>query len=546
MQKGLLLVIIIILFKAGNLFAQEVTPQANLPFNDNLYLRYDSYLYSKNTDFHTDIKPYLQSQVDSVVKDSQVFDIYTRPYPQKNIINKIVNGLLYNHLVLIKGDNLYVTIDPSINFSVGQDFNENLSMYNNTRGAVINGSIGSKFSFYASIQLTNAIYPGYITQFIRDTLIVPGGAMAQAVKGSTNVADFSPLSGYISYSPNKYFNFQFGQDKNFIGDGYRSLILSDNAGNYPFFKITTTIWHIKFEDLYAQMINMQRDSNILGIGFNKKWMAMHYLSWDATRSLHFGFYDAVIWDNYDSLGQYRGFDITYLNPVIFLHTAQYNQGSPDNSVLGLTSSFKPINGLVLYGQLLIDDYSFAKSKVAPGFYGDKYGFQIGAKYYNAFGLKGLYLQSELNQVRPYTYSHTVPEINYANENQSLADPLGANFREINNFIGYTYKRLSVLFQYNFSEVGGDAPGTDYGSNIFLSDYNIPGYPDAYSESTLQGILNTIKYYQFTFDYLINPHNNLCIELSIAGRTSNSSLQNYAANWFMFGLKTNLYNSYFDF
>ncbi len=545
MQKHILLFIITIFF-TGVLLAQEVTPQTNLPFNDNLYMRYDAYLYSKNADFHTDIKPYLQSQVDRVVKDSQVFNIYTRPYPQKNIINKIFNGLLYNHLVIVKATDFYLTIDPSINYSLGQDFEENLSLYTNTTGVVINGSIGSKFSFYADVENTNAVFPGYITQFIRDTLVTPGGSKTEAVVGKNNVANFSPALGYISYSPDKYFNFQLGQDKNFIGDGYRSLILSDNAANYPFFKINTTIWHIKFEDVYAQMVNFQRDSSILGIGYNKKWIAMHYLSWDATKSLHFGFYDAVIWDNTDSAGQYRGFDLTYLNPVIFLHDANYNQGSPDNSLIGFTGSYKPINGLVLYGQLLVDDFSFEKSKKAPGFYGDKYGFQLGAKYYNAFGVKGLYLQTELNQVRPYTYGETETDINYANENQSMADPLGANFREVNNFIGYTYKRLSILFQYNISMVGGDSVGSDYGSNIFISDYNIPGYPNAYGVYTLQGVLNTIKFYQFTLDYLINPHNNLCIELSIARRTSNSELQNYAATWFMFGIKTKLYNNYLDF
>jgi hypothetical protein len=113
MQKHILLFIINTLF-TGVLWAQEVTPQANIPFNDNLYMRYDAYLYSKNADFHTDIKPYLQSQVDSVVKDSQVFNIYNRPYPKKNIIDKIFNGLLYNHLVIVKTPDFYLTIDPSI------------------------------------------------------------------------------------------------------------------------------------------------------------------------------------------------------------------------------------------------------------------------------------------------------------------------------------------------------------------------------------------------------------------------------------------------
>lgn len=46
-------------------------------------------------------------------------------------------------------------------------------------------------------------------------------------------------TGTISYALKKHFTFQTGHDRNFIGDGYRSLILSDNATPYPFLKIVT-------------------------------------------------------------------------------------------------------------------------------------------------------------------------------------------------------------------------------------------------------------------------------------------------------------------
>lgn len=58
-------------------------------------------------------------------------------------------------------------------------------------------------------------------------------------------------SGYVSYSSNKHFNFQVGHGKHFVGDGYRSLLLSDNALNYPYARITSTFGKLQYTNLYA-------------------------------------------------------------------------------------------------------------------------------------------------------------------------------------------------------------------------------------------------------------------------------------------------------
>ena len=47
--------------------------------------------------------------------------------------------------------------------------------------------------------------------------------------------DFSQAVGGPGYRLNEHFDFLLATDKNFLGDGYRSLLLSDNAYSYPFF-----------------------------------------------------------------------------------------------------------------------------------------------------------------------------------------------------------------------------------------------------------------------------------------------------------------------
>ena len=43
-------------------------------------------------------------------------------------------------------------------------------------------------------------------------------------------------SGYINYNINSFFDIQLGHGKNFIGDGYRTMFISDNSFNYPYFE----------------------------------------------------------------------------------------------------------------------------------------------------------------------------------------------------------------------------------------------------------------------------------------------------------------------
>ena len=57
-------------------------------------------------------------------------------------------------------------------------------------------------------------------------------------------------------------------------------------------------------------------------------------------------------------------------------------------------------------------------------------YKLGGKYFDAFTVKNLDLQGEMNMVRPYTYTHYDSTANYTHYNQPLAHPLGAGFAEV--------------------------------------------------------------------------------------------------------------------
>ena len=63
-------------------------------------------------------------------------------------------------------------------------------------------------------------------------------------------------SGYVTYRANKMFAVQVGHGKHFIGDGYRSLLLSDNTFNYPFLRIQTTFGKVQYTNLYTEFMDI--------------------------------------------------------------------------------------------------------------------------------------------------------------------------------------------------------------------------------------------------------------------------------------------------
>lgn len=513
---------------------------------------YEKKLNRLDAELSTSFKPYLISRLPASCNEDSVYSFLpTYSSPGKNLLKKAVYGLVHDHFITIDKDILHLTIDPLVDFEAGRDISWKKNTFVNTRGFNIAGDVGKKFSFSTSYYENEGLFPQYITQFIKDTLLLPGQAKVKGFNKNGKY-DYAFAAAYISYTPSKYLNLQFGHDKNFIGDGYRSLLLSDNAVNYPFLKITANVWKLQYVNLWTQMLDV-RDKALLGEGFRKKYGAFHYLSLLVGKRLEIGLFEAVIWQASDS-GSYRGFDFNYLNPVIFYHAVQNYLGSPDNSLLGLNIKGKISNTLSAYGQFLLDDFDLAQTKLGKGFYRNKYGFQLGAKWFDAFGLKNLYVQTEYNQVWPYTYAHKLPVQNYAHYNQPLADPLGANFREEVTIVNYRLKRFSVNAELLYALIGTDLNSNyNEGQNIYRSDFEIPGSFDSrgkfvgtYNNYVTQGVKNTLIYAELKFDYLINPKNNLHIELTLAHRQLDNVLKKSETNFITFGIVTNLINKYYDF
>lgn len=324
--------------------------------------------------------------------------------------------------------------------------------------------------FGERLSLDLALYGG-----ITDGLPTQGGRVASAdtYPGLDRLDERSGRTGQLwdmafslRYQASDIFEFELGRSKQFWGDGYRSLMLSDHAAPFPFFKINTHVWHVSYTNLFAwQQGKFYLDGE--RPGFEDKFTSSHLLSWNISPRVDLQLFEAIVWQAEDSLSA-RGFDVYYLNPVIFYRPVEFATGSADNALLGFGLSYKVYPSYLIYGQWVLDEFLLDKFRAGDGWWGNKFGVQVGVKGFDAFGIEGLYAQAEFNAVRPFTYSHGSPVQNYAHADQALAHPLGANFYAADLLAIYSWDDWELREHLSYSVKGDDENGENLGGDIFRS------------------------------------------------------------------------------
>ena len=482
----------------------------------------------------------------------------------------------YKTSYIYSNDETRVMISPVIHAGFNQDQFGNGFM--NSRGMEIKGTVDGKVSFYTLVTDNQMNLPRYIDQKIAESnYTMPGEVWLKAFKaGETNIidlddigtVDFFQTRAYINFKATKSIDIQFGQDKNKLGHGFRSLVLSDYATPYPFLKFETTIGKVKFQNLFMELNNWpNRTSNAL---IQKKHFASHTVSWNLNDNLNLSIFENIMYARADTAGMAH-LEWQYLNPVIFYRSAEHGLGSPDNASLGLMGKYDLYKTAKIYGQFYLDDVNFQSLKgdftglarnVLLGSdedrpnasWSNKWATQIGVKYYDAFKFTGLDMQLERNWVKPYTYSHRDTRQAYMHNAQALAHPLGANFKELLFIASLTRGRWRSEIKL-INIVGGMDTGiSNWGSDITKTYWNPgPDYtiispdPAHYVNSIIgRGANYSLNSFAFYLGYEIK--HNLTLEIEVKKRTLSSEIESLNQNdrIFSLGLRWNIGRKYYDF
>lgn len=522
----------------------------NIPFSHSYYSQFDDEMNQVGANNHTGSKPYTYADVNkyyNLKEENQKLRKNTQGWFGKKLWNE--------NLVEIQGEDYWFTLNPILDLQFGKS-DPSVSNYTfiNTRGIQFTGGLGKELNFTTTIYESQGRFADYFNTYAvsikpdgGNPAIIPGIGIAKEFK--SDAFDFPMAEANLSYTPSKFINLNLGYGKNFIGDGYRSLLLGDGASPYPFFKLNTTFWKIKYTNIYTWLKDV-RSEVIEDRTYATKFAASHYLSLNVSNRWNIGLFESVVWSNKNN----RGFDMSFVNPIIFYRTVEFSSSSRSgNALLGLTSKYKLSNQINIYGQFLLDEFSLNDVKAGDNSWKNKYGYQLGAKYYNAFSIKNLLLQVEYNNVRPYVYAHSEAITNYGHNNQSLGHQWGGNFREFIAIARYHQGRYFADAKVTFGERGLDfndgVDNSNYGSNIYLS-YNA-NRPYDTGVKIGQGNKTTLFFADLQAGYLINPSTNMKLYGSVIYRSFSPKTETATAikentTWISLGLRCDIFNWYFDY
>lgn len=531
----------------------QFTSGLNIPFNWLVYDNFEGFLNQVGTNNHTAVKPYSYKEV------SKYYD-FDKNY-QKLKLNKTSwwgRKLFDENLLAIQGDGYWFVFNPIFDFRGGKDLESELkNTFVNTRGINIYGGLGKNVTFTTSIYESQGRFADYYNHYAEslkpsggNPATIPGVGIAKDFK--TDAYDMPMAEANVKFSANKFFDATLGYGRNFLGDGYRSIIQGDATSPYPFIKFNTTFWKIKYTNTYMFLRDIT-PAFTSERTYASKYMANHYLSWNATKKLNIGLFESVVWSNSNG----RGFDANFINPIIFYRAVEFaSSPKSGNALLGLTAKYKINSAINVYGQFLIDEFSVGDVSAGNKSWKNKFGYQIGAKYFNAFNVENLNLQVEYNIVRPYVYSHLNPLTNYAHNNQSMGHAWGSNFKELIGIARYKKGRYFGQAKMIYGLRGYDnTDNPNYlntGSNIFLS-YDDPEHPRSADEGVVigQGNKTNVMIGDLQLGYIVNPSSNLRIYGNVLYRsfkptTDTTQVFKQDTMWFSIGLSSDLFNWYFDY
>lgn len=441
----------------------------------------------------------------------------------------------------LQKNKFHLIVNPILNLKFAKTNNDQF-IFSNQKGISIRGAINKKIFFSASVLESRNRFADYVRDRIGNTNAIPGAGSYKTTKSKffdlEHVNTFLLAQGYIGFNISKHISFQLGHGKNFIGNGYRSLILSDFSNNYFYQKISVSVWKFHYQTLFTKL-SPYGAITPGNISIPKKYTAMHHLSFNLLKNLNIGIFEAVVYNRSNN------FELQYLNPVIFYRTIEQSLGSPDNALIGLDFKWNLLKRFQIYGQLMLDEFKFDELITdRRGWWANKYGLQFGIKYMDVFGMDHLDAQAEFNLIRPYTYTHRSGAASYTHYNQPLAHPLGANFKEFIFKLRYQpTQKLTFNPKIIIAKYGEDSDSTNWGTNLLLSHNT---REQSINNTIGQGIATDLLIFGVDINYQL--YHNFFLDFEYFYRKKNSTIdsRDQETSYFGGGVRWNFARKQLDF
>jgi len=498
--------------------------QTNLPISRNevaTYLKEINLNKEKLTDTEQNIMKKLMIDYEKELSDTGEF-FHTISFIHNGNFRYLFDNLKSKHFYIYNDKNATFFLD--LNFAAQSFITKGDSIGKNNiglsyAGLTIRGSLYNSVGYYFDFNFGRKFFG---TQNSSDMLL----NFVPAFKGNTTFlndgTNYQSYTGYLRYeNHNKIFALEAGRFPNSIGRGYiDKLYLSNNSVPFDLLKIDLKYKKVLYSFFYG---SLRGDS--LGVSTNSKNISAHRLDINFSKNFKVGFYESIIISN-------NPFSFVFFNPLAFLTSADLNTGGKEttknNSILGIDLECQFLKNIAIQGSFLIDDINFSTLFNDDYTSNDnKFGFQSGLIWADAFKINNLLFAVEYTRLDPFVYSHRKISNSYSHYRMPLGHHIPPNSDEWAVKISYSLSsRVFFNLVYSFVRHGGgivlDSTGkliVNYGGDINRGD------GDYYTQKNtfLQG--NRINLSEICLEASFEPIKQYFIKSTLYYRTYNIIYRN---------------------
>ena len=380
-------------------------------------------------------------------------------------------------------------------------------------GFRIRGTVFNHLGYYFDVSKGGAVGDSVLTELA----LPPIKTSFKYVENIENIKNYDFANGYLKYytSPTEGMDLsvQLGREKLKYGLGYsKSLTLSGETPNMDFLKFNLNYGIISYSSIFGSTVgefNNDRSKNFT------KYFSANRLKLSFENLFDVGIAESIIHS--------RGFELAYLNPVIFYKFVEHSLQDRDNGTIFADIQTHFLKDFELQGTFFLDenilsnlsDFTKASNKTA---------YQLGFFWYEPVGLKNLSLIFEYTKIRPFVYTHFNPKNAYSAFGVGIGHPIGPNADQVFTKLSYNLSdrvRFNLEFQKirkgeNIVDangelvrnVGGDISqgfrgGIDSDTALFLDGVRINT-----DHVRFNVVFEPIKNYVFDLNYVYNLNKNL--------------------------------------
>lgn len=366
----------------------------------------------------------------------------------------------------VEGDGYAIQINPLLYLGYGQGRQTaregreaSVPVWQNTRGVRGSGHLGPIF-FEARVEENQRRDVRYTRERRGNTAPRLGNVQDFA---SGTALDYYRATGIVGFR-SRFFEVRAGRDRNRWGPGRTSLFVSDYATAYDQLQIRTSVWRLEYVNLFANFTNLGPVTRSAE-PFPRRFGAFHHLTLRLPGRVDISAYEGVMFTDTSSAHRRDGFDVAYLNPIIFYRSVEQDRNSPDNALVGLSIGWTAVPGVRVYGDLLLDELT--AELIGKKNWANKWAWTLGAHVVD-LPVSGLSLRGEWTRLRPYLYAHITPASAFLHYGDGLGHPAGPNAVDWSFFADYqATPRLHAQLNVGYTRRGRNTETENYGSDASL-------------------------------------------------------------------------------